>query len=122
MATVTRVLEKLSNERGPVHLVTWTPLTTTNNDGQAVEISASGGRCVQVFGTFGAGGTLVIQGSNDNSNWATLSDPNGNALSFTAARIDTIVGEITRYIRPNVTGGDGTTSLSCLLLLRRETR
>jgi hypothetical protein len=75
-------------------------------------------RSVQVAGTFGAGGTVVIQGSNDGANWATLTDQLGNPLSFTTADIATIM-EVARYIRPVVTAGDGTTSISVSILFRR---
>lgn len=68
---------------------------------------------VQVHGTFGAGGTLTWQGSNDvsPSNWYTLTDPQGNALTVTSAKIEQ-VQELTRWMRPNVTAGDGTTALT----------
>jgi hypothetical protein len=55
-------------------------------------------RSVQVSGTFG-GGTVLIEGSNDGSNWFTLTDPTGAALSFAAAGLKQIL-ELTRYIRP----------------------
>jgi hypothetical protein len=47
-----------------------------------------------------------------------VTDPQGNALSFTTAKIECI-SELVRYIRPRVTGGDGTTSLTVTALLKR---
>lgn len=73
-------------------------------------------KSVQVFGTFGVGGAVVIQGSNDGINWATLTDPQGNPLSFTSAKIE-MVSEATLMVRPAVSG-DGTTSLTVLLLAK----
>ena len=75
-------------------------------------------RSVQVSGTFGAGGTVVIEGSNNGTNWITLTDQLGTALSFTGADIAPIM-EVTRYIRPRVTAGDGTTAIVVTMLLRR---
>jgi hypothetical protein len=68
---------------------------------------------VQVLGTFGAGGTLLIEGTNEATpaNWHTLNDPASNALSFTAAKIEQVL-ELTRWVRPRVSAGDGTTSLT----------
>jgi hypothetical protein len=47
-------------------------------------------RAIQVGGTFGAGGTVVIEGSIDGTNYVTLTDPQGNAISKTAAAIEEI--------------------------------
>jgi len=40
-----------------------------------------------------------------------LTDPQGTALSFTAGGLSTIL-QNPKYVRPNVTAGDGTTSLT----------
>ena len=80
----------------------------------AIGESGAFGRAVA---RLGSGGTLKIEGSNDGANWSVLTDPQGNDLSFTASKIET-VSEITRYIRPNVTAGDGTTALTVSLFGR----
>ena len=75
-------------------------------------------KSVQVFGTFGVGGNLRFEGSNDNGvNWGVLTDPQGNALDFTLAKIE-LVSEATWLVRPRVTAGDGTTSLSVYALFK----
>lgn len=78
-------------------------------------------RSVQVTGTFGVGGTLVIQGSNESTptTAATLNDPSVTALSFTAAGIKQVL-EQARSIRPNVTAGDGSTDLDVYMVCRRS--
>lgn len=86
-------------------------LLLNGNDGAPLLIDRRTDRSVQVSGTFGAGGTLVIEGSNDGTNYYTLNDLQGTALSFTSARLEGI-SEMPLYIRPRVTAGDGTTSLS----------
>ena len=54
-------------------------------------------------GTFG-GMTLIVEGSNDGSNYSILNDAQGNALSFTAAAIEQIL-ENTEFIRIATSGG-----------------
>ena len=78
-------------------------------------------RSVQVIGTFGAAGNLRIEGSIDGgTTWAVLTDPQGNALDFTAAKIEAIT-ELVELVRARVTAGDGTTSLSVYFIMRRAT-
>lgn len=78
-------------------------------------------KSAQVVGTFGAGGALIIEGSNaatpGATDWVTLHDPQGNLLSFTAADIEVVLENV-RHVRPRVTGGDGTTNLSVYILGR----
>jgi hypothetical protein len=52
-------------------------------------------------------------------NYATLNDPQGVALSKTAAALSEI-SQITRFIRPRVSAGDGTTSITVTLLARHS--
>ena len=91
------------------------------DDGLPLEVSSFADKTVQVKGTFGSGGTIVIEGSNDAASgaiYATLNDPQGNALSITAAKIETIL-ENPRILRPRVTAGDGDTSLTITVLVRK---
>ncbi len=120
MAERTKTITPLRTFGDNAWVVRWEGLTqATLDEGDAFEGVGAADRSVQVFGTFGAGGTLRIEGSNDGTNWAALTDPQGNALDFTTAKIEAIT-ELVRYLRPRVTGGDGTTSLTCVLLARRS--
>jgi hypothetical protein len=98
----------------------WTPMLN-GDTGQPFETLDFGDISVQVVGTFGVGGTVILEGCNQATptTWATLNDPQGNAISFTAGKIEQIL-EMPRWIRPSVTGGDGTTSLSVELWARRS--
>jgi len=98
--------------------MTWE--TMANGDvGSPFDMLNYADRSVQVLGTFGAGGNLRWQGSNDGgTTWATLTDPQGDALDFTAAKIEQVM-ELAQLARPNVTAGDGTTSLTVVLVARR---
>lgn len=103
---------------GQILVVTWTPLA--NGDvGVTADYPRWADRNVQVFGTFGAGGSLKIEGSNNGSNWATLTDMAGNTAVFTAAGIK-MIQENVMWIRPSVTAGDGTTALTAVMIARRS--
>ncbi len=97
----------------------WTGLLNGDN-GSAIELADYPDRSFQIEGTAGAGLSVSIQGSNDGTNWVILTDPQGNALTFTA--IDRIeqVEEVCRYMRPIVTAGDGTTNLVVTMFGRRS--
>jgi len=109
MATRTHVGVWLSKG---VYRVTWTGLL--NGDvGDDVDLGMFPDKSVQVEGTFGTGGTISVEGSNDGTNRRILNDSRGegNPLTLTAADVRVVL-ENTKQVRPNVTAGDGTTSLS----------
>lgn len=84
--------------------------------GKPVGLATFPDRNVQVLGTFGAGGSVSIEGSNDGgTTWAVLKDAQGVALTFTAAGVGYVLAN-TELIRPNVTGGDVTTALDVILV------
>lgn len=98
-------------------VITWASVPNAD-----VGITPGAGLCgnvdksVAVTGTFG-GATVAIQGSNDGSNWFTLSDPAGDAVTFTAAGIAAVM-EATLHIRPSISGGDGTTSITVTMFAK----
>lgn len=115
MAIITPTLLDIE---GSAYIITWENMA--NGDvGEPVQFAGAPDRSAHVHGTFGAGGSVSLQGSNEPipSNYATLNDPFGNAATLTAAGIKAI-GELVRYIRPSVTAGDGTTSLTVRLLVK----
>lgn len=119
MATRNGVLADIG-PTGNARLVTWAGILN-GDDGASAEWVDFADRCFQVAGTFGAGGSVTIQGSNDGVNWSSLADPQGNALTFTSQKIEQAL-ELPRYVRPLCTAGDGTTNLSVTLCMRRATR
>jgi hypothetical protein len=100
------------------HFVSWTPLLN-GDSGVPFPMPGWADRSVQVAGTFGAGGTCLIEGTNDGTNYVTLADPQGVALSITAAGLKEI-SQIVKLIRPRVSAGDGTTSITVTLLARKS--
>lgn len=96
---------------------TWSGLL--NGDvGAPVEWPAYMDRSVQVTGTFGAGGSVSIDGSNDGVNFVPLSNPRGNALAMASASLEQIE-DCAYKMRPSVTAGDGTTNLVVTLFARK---
>jgi hypothetical protein len=117
MATITPTLADLSGD-GTVRKATWAAMTFSGADvGAAFPYSAWVDQSVQVTGTFGAGGNVRWEGSNDGTNYIALTDPQGNALDFTTAKIEAVT-EIVALVRPRITAGDGTTSLTVTLVAR----
>jgi hypothetical protein len=124
MAVIAQAITRIEDFKDDAHVIVWSPLTQSGLDsGAPVKMPGSADRCVQVLGTFGAAGSVRIEGSNVvapsvDADYTVLTDPQGNALDLTAARIEQIT-EVPLWIRPRVTAGDGTTSLSVRLLVRR---
>lgn len=104
--------------QGDKDTITWATLTSANAAGSAYEPERTRAAiaAVQFTGTFG-GATAVLQGSNDGTNWVTLSDTLGTSISFTAAGYAEL-GTAMAYIRPSTSGGDGTQDIDCILVAR----
>jgi hypothetical protein len=98
-------------------LATWSGLLN-GDDGEPLTGLDYADCSVQFGGTFGVGGTVVWEGSNDGATYATLNDAQATAISKTAAGLEQVV-EACRYVRPRVTGGDGTTSMVVTAYIRR---
>lgn len=97
-------------------IVTW-PAMANGDDGQPIELANFADRSVQTTGTFGTGGSVRIEGSINGTDYAPLTDPQGNNLDINTSKIEAI-SEVVRYIRPRVTAGDGTTSVNVCMLLK----
>ncbi len=78
---------------------------TCGDTGQAFELKNYVDNTVQITGTFNSE-TLTMQGSNDNTNWFTLTDNNGLDLAYTAAG-GGLASEAPRYIRTSFSGSTG---------------
>jgi hypothetical protein len=127
MTTVTPIITPYptpgaTNPKGELlsFVVQWLAMAN-GQTGIPVDLDAYSIRSVQVEGTFGAAGSVSIQGSNDGTNYETLRDPSNTALTFLAAGLKGVL-EMTGLIRPNVTAGDGTTALTVTLFARKTIR
>lgn len=122
MTTQVATIEYQVDGNANLARVVWGPLAN-GDDGAPVEMGDWADRTVQITGTFGAGGSVSMEGSNDKltetPTWAILTDPQGNAVTKTAAAIE-VFEESTLLIRPHVTAGDGTTALIVKMVCRRN--
>jgi len=90
---------------GTAVMASWDNLDESDTGPAAMEVTEYDSAVVQVIGTFN-GGTVVLQGSNDGVNWATVQDIAGDAISLTAAGISSL-RDLPRYLRPLVSAGTG---------------
>lgn len=104
MATRTPAVTYAPNGHRQIVQCVWSGLAT-GDDGAPVELPGYADRSVQVDGTFG-GATVAIQVSNTGSTWFPATDPQGNAISFTAGGLEQLE-EVARHTRCVVTGGAG---------------
>lgn len=121
MATKTQTESPISPNDlvGECRHLQWT--LNNGDDGTPVSFAEFSDKSVQVSGTFGVGGSVQMEGSNDvssPSNWSLLTDPQGNSIVKTATSLEQIL-EQTVWIRPKCTAGDGTTAIVVKLLVRR---
>ena len=101
--------------------VTWAGLLNGDDATPFPNVSYAD-RNFSVRGTFGAGGTVLLEGSNDGgTTYNTLKDQSGTAISLTAQG-EVQVRDLSGLVRPRVTAGDGTTSLQCDLVARSNLR
>lgn len=104
-ATITATIDINPESNGQSVTAVWASMGNADT-GTAVDYNHFLDRSIQVTGTFG-GATVTVQGSNDGTNFATLSDYQGNLLTLTAAGLKPIA-EGVRYIRVITSGGSGT--------------
>lgn len=100
MATITPTENAAYNAK----VWTWTGVSTADT---ATEVEPGGQEAiaasVQMEGTWGSA-TVVLQGSNDGTNWATLKDLSGSDISFTADGMADF-SSAALFIRPSSSGG-----------------
>jgi len=101
-STVSRANYKHMNRRSQVVIMTWETLTEADT-AAAVCPTGADSLFFQATGTFG-GATLVLQGSNDGTNWVTLTDETDTAISLNAAGGVSVL-ERPAYIRPSASSG-----------------
>ena len=117
MATRTPAVTYAPGGLGNGVLVVWSGLLN-GDDGAPFLIGDFADFSAQFGGTFGAGGSIQMEGANDNTNFLLLTDPQGNNIVKTAAGLE-VIEEAIRSVRPRVTAGDGTTNLTCTMWARR---
>lgn len=97
-------------------------MTTTNATGTPISAAEFADVSIQAVGTFGSGGSVAMEGSNDGgTTWGALNDPFGTTIALTASGALSQVNEIAELLRPHVTAGDGTTDIDVYVFARRPT-
>lgn len=123
MATVTPTSAPIV---GSTRRVTWGPLTSTDTAGLSIAAPDHTFKEIQVKGTFDSS-TVTIEGTLDpesvadgSATWATLNDVQGNALTFTTARMERVQESVAR-IRPNVSSAGASTSVTVTMVMKTHT-
>lgn len=111
---VRQPIAKTLNTTNAAVQITWSGLLQGDN-GDGIDYTHYLNKTFQVFGTFG-GASITVQGSNDGTNWAALSDGQGATLSLTSSKPLRRSDDIPMFVRPVVSGGDGTTSLTVVCI------
>ena len=116
MAVVTWQSDVTPFDGGGLKLVKWLALAA-NDTGQPFVCAAYPDKTVQLVGTFG--GNVLIEGTMNldlaNAVYATLNDPQGNALSaISAAKIENVLEHV-YAIRPSAGAGVGAVDVWLLL-------
>lgn len=101
-------------------VLTWGGLANAAIGDAALVADAREMLAMIVSGTLGVGGTVTWQGSADGVNWFTMKSAIAVPANVTQTALSTptMLKERPQYVRPNVTGGDGTTSLTVSLVVR----
>ena len=104
---------------GKAMIIKWVGLAN-GDDGLPFKWQPYRGKSVHILGTFGAGGTVVLEGSNadDVASYVTLNDPQGNPISVSSEKIEEVLENV-YAVRPRVIAGDGTTDIDVFLLVTR---
>ena len=106
MATIKATIDKTVTPDESVIVVNWAGLAASADVGDAQSFAAFGDKTFIVSGTFTGTPTIIIEGSNDGTNWAQLTNRQGVALSFTALGVNTSQDRPI-YFRPRLTAGSG---------------
>lgn len=111
MAVIAPTITQLDPYDGSILKYAWT-MVTVGDTGAPMPFAQWSDRSVQFTGTFGAG-TIVWEGSNDGTNYETLTDAQAVAISKTAVGLEQVV-EVTQLARPRVSVGVTSVVVTCV--------
>lgn len=122
MAVRTPTIDRSQRYGVPVVVVTWTGLLNGDTGAPFAGIDFDLAS-VQIKGTFGVGGSINYEGSNDGgTTYGILGNQAGSAITKTAAAVEGNVVARALLMRPNVTAGDGSTNLTMIAVYSRTAR
>lgn len=97
---------------------TWSGITNSDTAAALVMPRTKGAvAAIQITGTPDSA-TVILQGSNDGTNWASLTDVNNDAISLTASTSVVDFSTAAAQIRPSVSGGGGSQDLNVIVVAR----
>lgn len=102
-----------------VDIVTWANLGQ-GDDGQPYVAYNRPDKTIQILGSFDST-TVLFEGSNDGSNWETLTDADGSACSFTGADL-VFVREAPFYVRPIIDSDGGSGDITIIMVAATQGR
>ena len=119
MAEIPYAILKTGREGEGVALLKWEGLAE-GDTGIPFVFPRHTDRSVHVKGVFGVGGACVIEASLEvtPASYATLNDPQGNPLSFSTEKIESVL-ENASNIRPRISAGDVNTLLDVYMLMSK---
>ena len=97
--------------------VVWADMDN-GDTGAPVGVGAFYDATVQLTGTLSTGGEMTLQGTNEGTVYATLTDLTGVAIVLTALGLKGVLEEPAQ-IRPNITNGDGSTDLTVSMSFKK---
>lgn len=104
-------------------LAVWAALVNADT-GDPIDVSGAIGltAILEAGGTLGVGGNCRWEGSMDGVNWFTMNSDIGAPAAANQAALSTptMLKERPRFVRPNITAGDGTTSLVPKLAINKS--
>lgn len=116
MSTITPTYPAPSGSESLTNIRQYKWAMTGADTGVSVLSGNFGDKTISVIGGTWGSATLLVEGSNDGTNFITLTDPQGNAVSKTADFIETLE-ENPLYIRVRTSGGSGSV-LPTILICR----
>jgi hypothetical protein len=99
-----------------LYTIEWKNLSV-NDFGETLQSLQHTSSSVQVTGTFGEKGSVLLEGSNDGVNFFPLSDSYGSLIHFNKAGLKSL-GDTVAYLRPKVIEGDSTTFITTILVAK----
>lgn len=104
--------------------VTWSAMAndTDKSQGTAWSMPFLQDKSVQIAGTFDTSDAVVIEGSNDGSVFATLTDAIGSDLSATANFGPKTILQNPQFIRPRVTAGGTNGNITVTIIAASQQR
>lgn len=96
----------------------WSGVVEATTAGDAVSFARYDKVTVEVVGTFG-GASVQMKGSNDGSNYQTMTTEGSQPMTFTAEGVK-IAYEAPLFLKPVIANGSGPTSLTVTAVARAQ--